>query len=96
MIESPKSSYNRFVYYVYILQCPDKTLYTGITTDVARRFKEHQLGVGARYTRAHGAKKMIYSEGVKTRSAALKREAAIKKMSRAEKLALVRSAGIKR
>ena len=84
------------MYYVYILQCPDKTLYTGITTDVARRFKEHQLGVGAQYTRAHGAKKMIYSEGVKTRSAALKREAAIKKMSRAEKLALVRSAGIKR
>lgn len=79
------------MYFVYILECADKTLYTGITTDLKRRLAEHKAGVGARYTRVHGAKKFIYTEKHKNRSAASKREAAIKKLSRAQKLALAKT-----
>ncbi len=77
------------MYYVYILECADGTLYTGITTDLARRLKEHQDGTASRYTRAHGARRMAYSERAKDRSAASKREAALKRLTRAEKRALV-------
>lgn len=77
-------------YFVYILRCKDGTLYTGITTDVARRLKEHKAGVGSRYTRSRGAQKMAYSEHCGTRSQALKREAAIKRLSRAKKLLLIK------
>lgn len=77
------------VYFVYILQCADKTLYTGITTDLKRRLKEHKEGTGGHYTRARGATKMVYSEKHADRSAASVREAAIKKLSRRNKLALI-------
>jgi putative endonuclease len=76
---------------VYILKCKDKTLYTGITTDLERRFKEHQSGAGANYTRAHKPLKIVHFEKLKSRSSALKREARIKRMTRAEKLALIKS-----
>ena len=76
------------VYFVYILQCGDNTLYTGITTDLARRLKEHKEGTGGHYTRAHGAVKMVYSEKHPNRSVASKREAAIKKLPRRNKLVL--------
>jgi putative endonuclease len=76
-------------YFVYLLECADKSIYTGITTDVTRRFDEHKRGVGARYTRAHGAKKMLYFERHGTRSAALKREAEIKRWPRKKKLELI-------
>ena len=79
------------MYYVYLLECADATIYTGITTDVARRLAEHKKGVGARYTRAHGARKIIYSEAQPSRSAALKREAEIKKWSRERKRSLINS-----
>lgn len=75
-------------YFVYVLECGDGSLYTGITTDVARRFVEHQEGVGSRFTRAKGAERIIYSEVQPDRSSASKREAEIKKWSRAKKLAL--------
>lgn len=75
-------------YFVYILECADKTLYTGITTDVRRRFSEHQLGTGGHYTRAHGAKKILYTEQLPSRGGALRREVEIKKMDRTEKLKL--------
>jgi len=78
------------VYYVYILRCKDGSLYTGITTDVRRRLKEHQKGSGGSYTRAHGAVKMLYKEAAATRSAALKREAEIKRFRREKKLKLIR------
>lgn len=70
---------------VYILRCGDGSLYTGCTTDVERRLKEHQSGKGAKYTRSHGPVSLAYQEEVEDRSAALRREAAIKKLSRAEK-----------
>jgi putative endonuclease len=77
------------MYFVYILKCGDRSLYTGITTDVTRRFAEHKAGNGSHYTRARGAIKMMYTEKLPDRSSALKREAAIKKMPRVKKLALV-------
>jgi len=80
----------KIMYSVYIIRCADDSLYTGITTDVARRFAEHKEGKGARYTRARGAVKVVYVEKYKNRSMASKREAEIKRYTRAEKLALIR------
>ncbi len=77
------------MYFVYILQCRDKSLYTGITTDVDRRFKEHKEGIGSHYTKAHGAQKIVYKESCKDRSSASKRESEIKKLSRQMKLNLI-------
>lgn len=76
------------MYFVYLLECEDGSLYTGITTDVARRFAEHQKGIGSRFTRAKKAKRIIYTEQYPSRSAAQKREAAIKKLPRGKKLVL--------
>ncbi|MBY0473193.1 GIY-YIG nuclease family protein [Patescibacteria group bacterium] len=76
------------MYYVYILECKNGSLYTGITTDVTRRFNEHKTGVGGHYTRAKGAKKMVYIEEQPDRSSASKREAEIKSWRREKKLCL--------
>jgi len=73
-------------YFVYLLECKDKSIYTGITTDLKRRLCEHKAGTGARYTRARGVVKILCSEKYKTRSAALKREAEIKRWRREKKL----------
>lgn len=77
------------MYTVYILKCNDGTLYTGITTDIKRRFQEHKEGLGGHYTKAHGAKRIVYTEQSSNRSSASKREAEIKRLSRKEKLKLV-------
>ncbi len=75
---------------VYILRCRDGSLYTGITTDPERRLAEHNSDRGAaRYTRARRPVQMIYTEPAADRAAASRREAAIKRLSRAEKLRLV-------
>lgn len=79
-------------YFVYILECADGSLYTGITTDLVRRLEEHKAGTASRYTRAHGAVRMRYSEEQPSRSAALKREATIKRLPREKKLALMQRA----
>jgi putative endonuclease len=77
-------------WFVYVLRCADKTLYTGVTTDVTRRLREHNARTGgARYTRARQPVVLLYQEACETRSVAQIREAAIKKLSRAEKLKLV-------
>lgn len=78
-------------YFVYLIQCEDKSIYTGITTDLERRFKEHQNKIGSSYTRAHKVKKILYSEKHKNRSKASKREAEIKSWGREKKLALINS-----
>jgi putative endonuclease len=76
-------------YFVYILECNDKTLYTGYTTDIAKRVEAHNAGkTGAKYTKARRPVKLKYSEKHKTLSSALKREHALKKLSRKEKLEL--------
>lgn len=76
-------------YFVYILECLDGTLYTGITTDLKRRFAEHRSGKGGNYTSAHGAKRIIHFEKLPTRGGALTREAEIKRLPREKKLAIL-------
>jgi putative endonuclease len=62
------------MYFVYILKCADKTLYTGITNDLKRRLKQHKEGKGGSYTRSHGALKIVYKEKHPDKSSALRRE----------------------
>lgn len=76
------------MYFVYILECADKSLYTGITTDIRRRLSEHKSGIGGRYTRAKEAVRIAYFEKHANRSSALKREAEIKSWRREKKVAL--------
>ncbi|OGG76569.1 endonuclease [Candidatus Kaiserbacteria bacterium RIFCSPLOWO2_01_FULL_55_19] len=76
-------------YFVYLLECEDSSLYTGITTDVDRRFLEHKNGTGGHFTRAKGARRIVYTERHPSRSSAQKREAEIKRMTREKKLALI-------
>lgn len=73
------------MYTVYMLRCAGNTLYTGVAKDVQKRFALHQQGKGARYTRAHRPIRIVYTERVRTRSAALKREYVLKQMTRAQK-----------
>ncbi len=80
----------KMAYFVYLLECQDKTIYTGITTDVKRRFREHKNGIGSRYTKAHPVKKVIYTEKFPARGPALKREAQIKNFPRSKKLKLIK------
>ena len=72
-------------WYLYVLRCGDGTLYTGITTDVQARFARHQAGKGAKYTRGRGPLEVVYTEECEDHSAALKRELAVKALSREEK-----------
>lgn len=75
---------------VYMLRCADGSLYTGITTDVARRVAEHngEGTLGARYTRSRRPVQLVYLEAAADRAEATRREAAIKRLDRARKLAL--------
>ena len=77
------------VWFVYILRCADGTLYTGITKDLDRRTKQHNAGTASRYTRSRCPVKLVYQEPKRSQSLALKREAAIKKLTRREKLAMI-------
>lgn len=74
---------------VYILECADKTLYTGITNDFEKRLQAHESGSGAKYTRNRGPFVCLYKEACKDRSIASKRELEIKNLSRDEKLDLI-------
>lgn len=76
------------IWYVYLLLCADNTLYCGITNNIARRLEAHNSGKGAKYTRSRRPVSLYKSWEFQTKSAAAKREAAIKKLSRKEKLAL--------
>lgn len=76
-------------WHVYILRCQDGTLYTGATVDLVKRVERHASGKGARYTRSRLPVKLVYREPAEGRSAALRREAAIKRLTRAAKLALI-------
>jgi predicted GIY-YIG superfamily endonuclease len=79
-------------YAVYILLCADGTLYTGSTNDVEKRLRAHQSGRGAKYTRSRLPVRLVYQEAAPDKGAALRREAAIKKLSREQKLALIENA----
>lgn len=75
--------------YVYILECADKTLYTGWTVNLESRLKTHNLGKGAKYTRGRLPVKLVYSEKHDNKSMALKREWEIKQKNRDEKFELI-------
>lgn len=79
------------MYFVYILRCSDNSLYTGITTDVNRRFEEHKNQKGGHYTGSRKVLRVVYTEKHPNRSLALKRESEIKSWPRAKKLALIKS-----
>jgi putative endonuclease len=83
----PNSSVPAFV---YVLRCRDGSLYCGWTTDPRARAAKHNQGLGGAYTRSHRPVKLVYVERCSDRSAALKREIAIKRLSRPQKLALIR------
>jgi putative endonuclease len=79
------------MWFLYILRCADNSLYTGITTDVNRRLREHNTDnrLGSKYARVRRPVTLLYKEAYRSRSEASKREAAIKKLSRHEKLKLI-------
>jgi putative endonuclease len=76
-------------FYCYILRCADGTYYTGWTTDPRRREREHNLGRGARYTRARRPVRLVYLEKQPDRPSAMRRELAIKALNRARKTHLI-------
>ena len=82
-------------HYTYILRCADGTLYSGYTNDLERRVDAHNRGSGAKYTRSRRPVVLVYYETFETKQEAMKREAALKKLSRAEKLRLVQRFGPK-
>ena len=77
-------------WYLYILRCGDGTLYTGITTDVPKRLEQHRTGKGAKYTRGRSPLDLVYQEECGSHSEALKRELAVKKLTREQKEVLIR------
>lgn len=76
-------------FFVYLLECSDKSFYCGYTTDLEKRVAAHNEGRGARYTRTRRPVKLVFFQKLKTRSTALKRELEIKKFSRKQKQALI-------
>ena len=85
----PKAS----AWLLYVLKCWDGTLYTGIATDVLRRVQQHNNGTASRYTRSRLPVKLIFSERCRSRSQALKKEYALKQLSRKEKEEYIRDNG---
>lgn len=75
----------------YILKCSDNTLYTGWTNDIEKRLAAHNQGQGAKYTRGRTPVELVYLEEFPTRQEAMKREAAIKKLPKEDKLKLIRN-----
>jgi len=78
-------------YYVYIIQCKGGSFYTGYTVDLDVRMKLHVNGKGAKYTKVHKPKKLVYVEKCSSKSEAMKREKKIKKLSHRQKLQLAKS-----
>ena len=84
MVKKPADTW-----FVYLLRCADGSLYTGITKDVSRRFEQHNAGTASRYTRSRRPTRLVYQEIHPSRGLALRREAAIKAMTRREKLKMI-------
>ena len=78
------------MWYLYILQCGDGSLYTGITTDVEKRLEAHNAGKGAKYTKTRRPVKLVYQEQFETKEEAMSREYHIKQLSRKEKMKLMK------
>ncbi len=77
------------MWYVYILECKNRSFYTGITNNLERRLEEHKDGKGSKFTRAFKANKLMYSEALNSKNEALKREALIKGWTRKKKQILI-------
>ena len=77
------------MYYAYLLQCADNTIYAGYTNDLSQRIEAHNNGIGAKYTRSRLPVKLMYYEGFTFKSEALKREATLKRLSRKQKIKLI-------
>ncbi len=83
------------MYFIYMLLCNDETIYTGITNDIARRVLDHNTSLrAAKYTRSRRPVHLVYTEEVRTKGEALKREAVLKKMTRDQKLILIKESKI--
>lgn len=78
------------MWFVYILLCNNDSLYTGVSSNPNKRFLDHKNGKGGRYTRSHKPVKLIYTEQLESKSAALKRESQIKGWSRAKKIKILK------
>ena len=78
------------MFYVYILECNDKTLYTGYTNSLQTRLEKHNLGIAAKYTRGRTPVRFVYTENFPDKSSALKREIEIKSLTRKKKIELIR------
>ncbi len=85
-----RRTYYLHMYFLYLIQCEDNSIYTGITTNVERRFNEHKSGIGGHFTRSRRVVKILYTEQHLNRSSALKREAQIKGWRRQKKLNLIK------
>lgn len=79
------------MWFIYILLCNDGSLYTGITNNPDKRLLDHKKGVGGAYTRSHKPLRFVYKESFPSRALALKRESAIKKLTKAQKTHLIES-----
>lgn len=88
MLVNKKNSPN---WYLYVVDCSDSSLYTGVTNDLKKRIAKHNSGKGAKYTASRRPVKLVYAESHQTKSDALKRERQIKKLTRQEKLTLISS-----
>jgi len=77
------------MWYVYLLLCEDGSFYTGVSNNLEKRFEEHRLGRGAKYTRSHKPVKLVHQEQFSTHSEALKREIKIKSWSRSKKIKIL-------
>ncbi|MCB1857998.1 MAG: GIY-YIG nuclease family protein [Gammaproteobacteria bacterium] len=80
-------------WFVYIARCCDGSLYTGVTTDVTRRMRQHNAAMGSKYTRARLPLRLVYCESQDCRGKALRREAQIKRLPRKQKLRLIQGSG---
>jgi len=88
-LDADNSSDQRQAWFVYIVRCNDDTLYTGMTNDIVRRIDQHNAGTASRYTRVRRPVELVYQQQVESRSAALKREYAIKQLTRRQKEQLI-------
>lgn len=86
-----KCSKQSTTWVLYILECGDQTLYTGITNSLASRIETHKKGIGARYTRGRLPLRVVYTEECSNRSDASKREWAVKRLSKSKKLELIKT-----
>jgi putative endonuclease len=89
LVEGPSFYQKNYMWHVYIIKCSDNTLYTGSTTDLNRRLKEHNSDKGGSYTRIRKPVELVYKESHPNRSKAQKREAHIKGLTREKKLTLI-------